>query len=76
MTSPITDTPYPYNCIEISLFEQNEYTICGHLVAPYILVIKNCMPPYFSFKKFVTPSKFGTKQIWDPPSEENASLLK
>ena len=46
--------------LEISLFEQNKHTIYGHLVIPYILVIKNFMTPQY---------------IWDPPSEENASPL-
>ena len=58
---------YPLNrlklyCIEINLFEQNKHTICGHLVAPYILVIKNFMtPPFFLSKNLWPPQHF-----WDP----------
>ena len=32
--------------------------LCGHLVTPYILVIKNVMTPYFSFQKFMTPTVY------------------
>ena len=47
-------------------FEQNKHTTCGHLVTPYILVIKNFMTPLF----FLTPPVY-----LGPPSEENASPL-
>ena len=51
-------------------FEQNKHTICGHLVTPYILVIKKFMTPLFSFPKIYDPPQY----IWDPPpSKENAS---
>ena len=49
----------------------NKITHYVHLVTPYILIIKNCMTPYFSFKNFMTPSIFGT-----PSSKENDSTLK
>ena len=35
--------------------KQNKYTICGHLVTLYILVIKNFMIPPFFFPKFYDP---------------------
>ena len=43
MTHPLINTPYPLNrlkLIEISIFEQNKHTICGHLLTSYIIVIK------------------------------------
>ena len=49
------------------LFEQNKRTICGHLVTPYILIIK-ILWPNFSFQKF------DPQCISEPPSEENAVL--
>ena len=52
-----------------SVFEQNKHTICGHLVTPYILVVKNFMTPLFFFPKiYDPPSIFGI-----PSSEENDS---
>ena len=51
-------------------FEQNKHTICGHLVTPYILVIKNFMTPLFFFPKIDDPPVY-----LGPPSEENASPL-
>ena len=73
----ITDTYTlpPWNRLKLywnQSFGQNKHTICGHLVTPYILVIKNVDTPYFLSKNFVTPqpSIFGT-----PHSEENDSPL-
>ena len=62
---PIGDTPYPPKQAKIVLksvfLKQNKHTICGHLVTPYILVIKNFMTPLFFFPKFYDPpSIFGT----------------
>ena len=42
-------------------FVQNKHTICGHLMTPYILVIKNFMTPLFFFPKIYDP-----QYIWDP----------
>ena len=53
------------------VFEQNKHTICGHVMTPYILVIKN----------FMTHPTFPSKNLWpqyicDPPTEENTSPLR
>ena len=50
---PITDTPYPLKRLKL-----DKHIICGHLVTPYILVIKNLMTPYFSFQKVMIPSVY------------------
>ena len=51
--------------LKSSLFEQNTHTIWGHLVTPYILVIKNFMTRLFFFPK-----------NFRPPSKENDNPLR
>ena len=43
-------------------------SICGHLVTPYILVIKNFMTPLFFFPKIHDPPP--PQYIWDSNSKE------
>ena len=54
--SPIHLTPPQQAKIEISLFEQNKHTICGHLVTPYTYI-------HFGHQKFYDPPIFLSKNL-------------
>ena len=53
--------------LKLVFFEQDKLTFCGHLVTPYILVIKICM----------TPVLFGTpfRKNWYPLTRNDAASL-
>ena len=68
--SPIHLTPKQAKIVLKSVFlNKNKHTICGHLVTPYILDIKN-FDPLFSFPKIYDP-----QYVWDPLPKKTPLMM-
>ena len=57
MIPSTTNTPYPLK--QAKVISKLVFLNYGHLVTPYILVIKDFMTPYVSFQNFMTPVYLG-----------------